>query len=55
MYGFIDLHTIREKHKLDISVSTMQSILDEMIEKERDRIDKLIDMEIERKVSNGEK
>ena len=36
------------KNKLDISVYTMNLILDEAIKKEKERIDKLIDMEIEK-------
>ena len=46
----IDLATFRRKHKLDISTYTMNLILDEAIRKEKERIDKLIDMEIERRM-----
>ena len=35
---------------VNISQGTMQLILDKAIEKERERIDKLIDMEIEKRV-----
>lgn len=35
---------------VDISYDTMQLILDKAIEKERERINKLIDMEIERRI-----
>ena len=40
----------RIKNKLDISPRTMLLILDEIEKKEKERIDKLIDMEIERKL-----
>ena len=46
----IELATFRRKHKLDISTYTMNLILDEAIRKEKERIDKLIDMEIERRM-----
>lgn len=39
------------KNKLDVSPRTMLLILDEVEKKEKERIDKLIDMEIEKKVS----
>lgn len=44
------MHVIKRKDKLNISVYTMNLILDNAIAKEKDRIDKLIDMEIERKL-----
>lgn len=44
----IDLATFKHKYKLDISTYTMNLILDDAIKKEKERIDKLIDMEIER-------
>lgn len=40
----------RIKNKLDVSPRTMLLILDEIEKKEKERIDKLIDMEIERKL-----
>ena len=49
----IDLATFRRKHKLDISTYTMNLILDEAIRKEKERIDKLIDMEIERRMKEN--
>ena len=49
----IDLATFRRKHKLDISTYTMNLILDEAIKKEKERIDKLIDMEIERRMKEN--
>ena len=44
----IELASFKRKHKLDISTYTMNLILDDAIKKEKERIDKLIDMEIER-------
>ena len=49
----IDLATFRRKHKLDISTYTMNLILDEAIRKEKGKIDKLIDMEIERRMKEN--
>ena len=48
-YGFTEPFLSTDKHKLNISKETMQVILDEAINKEKERIDKLIDMEIERR------
>lgn len=47
-------YILRCKNKLDISPYTMQLILDEAIKKERESIDKLIDLEIARKNSKKE-
>jgi hypothetical protein len=41
---------LKTKDKLSISTYTMCLIIDEAITKEKERIDKLIDMEIEKKV-----
>lgn len=49
----INLATFRRKHKLDISTYTMNLILDEAIRKEKEKIDKLIDMEIERRMKEN--
>ena len=49
----IELATFRRKHKLDIPTYTMNLILDEAIKKEKERIDKLIDMEIERRMKEN--
>ena len=49
----IELATFRRKHKLDISTYTMNLILDEAITKEKERIDKRIDMEIERRMKEN--
>ena len=48
----IDLATFKRKYKLDISTYTMNLILDDAIKKEKERIDKLIDMEIERHIKS---
>lgn len=46
------MHVIKRKDKLNISVYTMNLILDNVIAKEKERIDKLIDMEIERRMTS---
>lgn len=43
------LATFKRKNKLDLSTYTLNVIIDEAIKKERERIDKLIDMEIEKR------
>lgn len=48
-YGFSEPFLSKEKSVLNLSKETMQVILDEAINKERERIDKLIDMEIEQR------
>ena len=47
--GF-DVGILKKKKTLPISNYTMKLLLDEAIRKEKERIDKLIDMEIERKL-----
>ena len=47
-YGYSEPFLAKNKDKLNVSVYTMNLILDEAIKKEKERIDKLIDMEIER-------
>lgn len=47
--GF-DIGTFKKKKTLEISNYTMELLLNEAIKKEKDRIDKLIDMEIERRI-----
>lgn len=47
-YGYSEPFLAKSKDKLEISVYTMNLILDEVISKEKERINKLIDMEIER-------
>ena len=47
LIGF-DVGILRNKKKLSISNYSMNLIIDELIKKEKERIDKLIDMEIEK-------
>lgn len=54
-YGYSYPFLAKSKDKLEISTYTMLLILDEAINKEKERIDKLIDMEIERKESEERK
>lgn len=54
--AYFEPHTIKRKSIIDISNSTITLLLNEMIEKQKAYIDKLIDTEIEeRKNSNGKK
>lgn len=46
-FGGWDPHITRVKNKLEVSPRTMILILNEVERKEKERIDKLIDMEIE--------
>lgn len=48
-YGYSEPFIAKTRDKLEISTYTMLLILDEAITKEKERIDKLIDMEIKRK------
>ena len=50
-----DLYT--HKDVINVSYHTLQLVLDNTIEKERERIDKLIDMEIDKRIGgrNGDK
>ena len=45
-----DIGVFKKKKTLSISNHTMELLLDEVIKKEKERIDKLIDMEIERRL-----
>lgn len=54
-YGYSEPFLAKSKDKLEISVYTMNLILDEAISKEKERINKLIDMEIENRVGKEEK
>ena len=47
--GF-DIGILKKKKTLSISNYTMELLLDEAIKKEKERIDKLIDMEIEKRL-----
>lgn len=50
-YGYgLDVHFGKEKDIIDVSKSAMQVILEEAINRERKRINILIDMEIEKKI-----
>ena len=52
-YGYSEPFLAKSKEKLEISIYTMKLILDEAINREKERIDKLIykliDMEIEKR------
>ena len=48
-YGYSEPFIAKNKDKLEISVYTMTLILDEAIKKEKERIDRLINIEIENK------
>lgn len=50
-YGFSEPFLLKRKHRLNISKETIQEILNSTIDKERERINKLIDMEIERRTN----
>ena len=50
--GF-DVGILKKKKTLPISNYTMKLLLDEAIRKEKERIDKLIDMEIERRMKEN--
>lgn len=52
---YFDIAT--HKDKMNLSTETMKLVVDKAIEKEKERIDKLIDMEIDRKIGgyNGNK
>lgn len=50
-YGYAEPFIAKHRDKLEVSVYTMNLILDEAIKKERERIDKLIDMEIEKNIA----
>ena len=51
-YGYSEPHLVKDRDILNISKETMIQILDEVIEHEKKQINKLIDMEIERKVKS---
>lgn len=48
-YGYSEPFLKKDRHILDVSKDTMQSIINSAIEKEKERIEKLIDMEIKEK------
>lgn len=49
-YGYSEPFLKKDRHILDVSKDTMQSILNSAIEKEKERIEKLIDMEIQKRI-----
>lgn len=49
-FDFISLCSYKRRSKLELSNYTINLILDEAIKKERERIDKLIDMEVNKKL-----
>lgn len=51
MIGYFDVNFIKRKTKVNISNHSMNLILDEAIEKEKDEINKLIDMEVNNRMS----
>lgn len=52
-YGYSEPFLSKDKHKIELTKDTTISILNEIQSKCRERIDKLIDMEIERR-NNGQ-
>lgn len=50
-YGYAEPFIAKHKDKLEISVYTMNLILNEAIKKEKERIDKIIDTEIEKNIA----
>lgn len=53
--GYFDMSLFRRKDKIPVSNYTMKLVLDGLIQKEKEYIDKLIDMEIERKIAKKKK
>lgn len=51
MIGYLDVNFIKRKTKVNISNRSMNLILNEAIEKEKDEINKLIDMEVNNRMS----
>ena len=52
-YGFgTDFHEGKERTEIPISKGLMNEIIDEAIEKEAERINKLIDMEVEARIND---
>lgn len=49
-YGYSEPFLKKDRHILDVSKDTMQSILSSAIEKEKERIEKLIDTEIQKRI-----
>ena len=53
LYGYSEPFLKKDRHILEVSKDTMQAILNSAIEKEKERIEKCIDMEIHKRI--GEK
>lgn len=53
--GYFDMSLFRRKDKIPVSNYTMNLVLDGLIQKEKEYIDKLIDMEIERRIAKKKK
>lgn len=51
-YGFSEPFLAKERHKLEINKYFAKVLIDTAIKLERERIDKLIDMEIEKRKEN---
>lgn len=49
--ALLDVHIIKRKTQLDISNYTMNLVLDEAIKQEKEKIDKLIDMEVDTRIA----
>lgn len=51
MVGYFEVHTTKNKNKLNISLPTMQLVLDEAIKSEKEQISRLIDMEVDNRMA----
>lgn len=51
-YGYSEPFLAKNKDKLKVSIYTMNVILDEAINKEKERINKLIEIEISERIKN---
>lgn len=49
-YGYSEPFLKKDRHILEVSKDTMQSIINSAIEKEKEKIEKLIDMEIQKRI-----
>lgn len=49
--AILDVHIIKRKTQLNISNHTMNLVLDEVIRREKEKINKLIDMEVDSRVA----
>jgi len=49
-YGYSEPFLKKDRHILDVSKDTMQSIINSAIEKEKEGIEKLIDIEIQKRI-----